>query len=89
MNIIKQYGQRYLRGWQQLNFLWKAGVIVTAVGMIGLLLSIWLTPAASINAPSAVLQRNVLIALVAVGLLLRIAGAVVLTKRTFMRRNRR
>ena len=89
MDLVKKYIQRYFSGWKQLNFLWKAGVVATAVGMIGLLLCISLTPAASINAPFAVQERNVLIGLTAVGLLLRFAGAVVHTKQTLMRRSRR
>ena len=89
MDIVKKNIQRYFNGWGQLNFLWKAGVITTTLGMIGLLLTIWLTPAVAINTPSAVMQRNAMIALVAIGLLLRFAGAVVFTKQTLMRRNRR
>ena len=89
MNLLREYGLKYLRGWKQFNLLWKAGVAATAIGMIGLLLCVWLTPAASINAPLAVQERNVLIFLTAFGLLLRFAGAIVHTRRTLMRRSRR
>ncbi len=89
MGLVKKYVRRYFSGWKQLNFLWKAGVLVTTFGMVGLLLSVWLTPAAAINAPSATSQRNVLIAMIAAGVLLRFFGAVVHTKQTLMRRSRR
>lgn len=88
MNLVTKYISRYFIGWRQLNILWKAGVIVTVLGMAALLVGVWLTPSDAINSPAAVQQRNIAVALIAGGLLLRFAGALVHARRSLMQRRR-
>ena len=92
MEVIKKYGQRYLRGWQQWNLLWKAGFVLSTLGLIGLMLCVWLTSATSGGGLFAAQNRALLmgiIGMIAVGQLMRFAGAVIRTKQVMMRRSRR
>ena len=92
MDMIKKYIRRYLNGWQQWNLLWKAGFLLSTLGLIGLLLCVWLTSATSSAGLFAAPYHSLLmglIGMIAIGQVMRFAGAVVRTKQTLMRRSRR
>ena len=92
MEMIKKYIQRYVSGWKQWNLLWKAGFLLSTLGLMALLLCFWLTSAMSGAGIFAAQYRVFLmgiICMIAVGQLMRFAGAVLRTRQVLMRRSRR
>ena len=92
MEVIKKYVRRYVNGWQQWNLVWKAGFVLSTLGLVGLLLCVWLTSSTSRSGLFAAQNRSLLmsvIAMIAVGQIMRFAGAVIRTKQVMMRRSRR